>query len=517
MFPDTLYIASPNEGKLYTVENNKVVGSIYTVKQVCSLLVAQNMADVYTVNRDSNSITRINNDEVIGDIPVGNTPFAICEDPNGVIYVTNYSDNTVTLIENNQPYAYPINVDAGPKGIVSDSNGTIYVACYLSNTVVKIVNRTVVDRIQVPFNPEGITCDIQNNIWVTCSGSNCVVKITKGRKALTSPTGKRPVAVVVDTKMNVFVANYEDDTVTMLASENSYVEPTTIAVGDGPSAIAIDSKNMVYVLSTLSTEEVNVINPKSAMVVDRFHVCDSQSAFGDFTGCAAYNVFNPANSAVDKGVIANMTNILTSIKPRFEVTSCEDDGTTTILKIDSSFIDLNRFVKLTMNGVDMAADGTFTFPTSTYKTITNLELMGYYDTGETSLPFYFKPIVADKVFKASVGYVDENFENYVFISDVVVDFNSHDIVSKMFTTGPEGSHIVVLIPTRVSSKYKHNTVVNGRMSIGSGWTADNGNPNAIRIAAALPAGMANGKSIIFDPNKIDDDGARPFLFFFFVS
>jgi len=512
MFPDTLYIASPNEGKLYTVENNTVVGSIYTVKQVRSLLVAQNMADVYTVNRDTNNITRINNGEAIGDIPVGNTPFAICEDPNGVIYVTNYSDNTVTIIENNQPYTYPINVDAGPRGIVSDSNGTIYVACYLSNTVVKIVNKTVVDRIQVPFNPEGITCDIQNNIWVTCAGSNCVVKITKGRKALTCNTGKHPVAVVVDTKMNVFVANYEDDTVTMLASENSYAEPNTIAVGDGPSAIAIDSKNMVYVLSTLSSEEVNVINPKSAMVVDRFHVCDSQSAFGDFTGCAAYNVFNPSNSAADKSVIANMTNILTSIKPRFEVTSCEDDGVETVIKIDSSFIDMNRFVKLTMNGVDMAADGTFTFPTSTYQSFVVLELMGYYDTGETALPLYFKPLIADKIFKATVGYVDKNFANYVPVSEVMVDFNNHDIVSRMFMTGPEGSHIVVLIPTRVSIKYKHNTVVNGRMSIGTGWTADNGNPNAMLIAAALPAGAANGKSIIYDPNEIDDDGVRPFLF-----
>lgn len=467
MFPDNLYISDPTAGRLYVVENDIVTRSMSVPTEARAILVCQNMADIYTVNRDNNTVTRIQNGETIGDIKVGNAPYGICEDINGRIYVTNYSDQTVSVIENGKVVGLPIPVSGGPRGIVADYYGNVWVACFLTNTVVKIVNRVVVDEISVPYNPEGITCSPTNDIWVACSGSNVAVKITNGQKKLTIPTGKCPVAIVCDKKGNVFTANFEDDTVTMIATSEEN-QTAQIRVGDGPSAIAVNTNNLIYVTSNLSSEMVYKINPSTQQVINRIHVCKSQCAFGDFTGCAAFNVFYPNGKDGIGSTISTtaLNNVVQALKPTFKITELEEDGNTSRFSVASDLLDLSTFSRLVLNGVEASDDGTFTL--SSDQISSELQLVGYFSDSDNSNPIPFATLKYNSTFKAYVGLVDSSYSNYFQLKEKVVDFSQKDVVS-VFTQQPTDGHLIVLVPTRVFSQFKDGFMVQGNFNIGDSW------------------------------------------------
>lgn len=467
MFPDNLYISDPTAGRLYVVENDIVTRSMSVPTEARAILVCQNMADIYTVNRDNNTVTRIQNGETIGDIKVGNAPYGICEDINGRIYVTNYSDQTVSVIENGKVVGLPIPVSGGPRGIVADYYGNVWVACFLTNTVVKIVNRVVVDEISVPYNPEGITCSPTNDIWVACSGSNVAVKITNGQKKLTIPTGKCPVAIVCDKKGNVFTANFEDDTVTMIATSEEN-QTAQIRVGDGPSAIAVNTNNLIYVTSNLSSEMVYKINPSTQQVINRIHVCKSQCAFGDFTGCAAFNVFYPNGKDGIGSTISTtaLNNVVQALKPTFKITELEEDGNTSRFSVASDLLDLSTFSRLVLNGVEVSDDGTFTL--SSDQISSELQLVGYFSNSDNSNPIPFTTLKYNSTFKAYVGLVDSSYSNYFQLKEKVVDFSQKDVVS-VFTQQPTDGHLIVLVPTRVFSQFKDGFMVQGNFNIGDSW------------------------------------------------
>lgn len=471
-FLDDLYIIDPlfteTSGKLYKVENDVVntEKSLLVNKGARGVLVCQNQADVYTVNREHNSITRIRDGVSLGDIAVGRMPYGICEDIDGVIYVTNYADNTVSVIENGV-VTQTIPVIGGPRGIVADYYGNIWVACYLTNTVARITNKVLVDEIIVAYNPEGITCSPTNDIWVTCSGSNCVVKIARGKKDLTIDVGRCPVAVVSDKKGNVFTANYIDDTVTMISTSDGY-QTTAIRVGDGPSSIAINSEGSIYVLSSLSSELVYKINPAVLGTQDALKtmpVCKSQSAFADFTGCAAYNVFHPFGDGASSSVITGMVGAL---KPLFKVTDIEE-GLNYEFKLSSDLLDLENFDELKLNTILPDSNGKFTLTPE--QTGTSLDLVGKFNASEpdtTAIPFI--PVLLKGVFKAYVGVVDNNYLNYTKLAEKVIDFNNKDVVNT-FVKQTVSGHMVVLVPTRVLSEtdFTDGFMVQGSFNIADNW------------------------------------------------
>ena len=504
MFPDNLYISDPTGGVTYVVENDQVSKSFVTHTDVYGYLIAQNMQEVYTVNRINNSVTRYKNLQSIGDIPVGKSPWGICEDPAGKIYVTNYADNNVYVIENGIVTGH-VSVDRGPKGIVSDPNGVIYVACYISNTVCKLMNNVLVERIEVPFNPEGITCSPTGEVWVTCSGSNVVVKLMKNGNHLTVNVGKCPVAVVCDKKGNVFTANFEDDTVSQISTV-SRNQVTTIAVGDGPSAIAINSQGLIYVTSNLSGEKIYKINPKTSAVIDQIEVCKGQSAFGDFTGCATYNCFNPngANPTSGGGINdANVASVIQALKPTFKITSFEEntDGTYSI-KVASDSFDLSKFDHLTINGKnDVDASGAYKLEANDIGT--HISLVGYF-ADDTSDPVTFTPIAAASVFTVVVGLENEEYQNFV------------ELKASLVVKQPTSGHLLIYVPKRVFNTVKDGITVNGMQDIASAWTLPEGeDENNVKesISAAAPANL-NEKYEVLN-NYLVTNANQNWLFQFF--
>ena len=343
----TKYDGTVESNEESTVETTRTGNLANTALEPSSVMVSQDRVSVFVASRSKNCVyhykksSQTGKMELFQKIAVGLQPFAMCEDPHGNVYVANYGDNTVSKIEvpsfkkssataageeGQDKVVKTISVSAGPRDLVSDEDGAIWVACYLSHKidsrtgadlggiVSKIVNDTVVDSITVGLNPAAITCDESNTIWVANSGSNTVSRIVKSKKIADYQVGARPMALVCDSYGNVFTANYDADTVTVIETSTKALATgnnvTTIPVGDGPNAIGVNMEDDIYVVCGLENTVRKIIDKQ---VVSVIAVCDSPVAFGDFTGCAAYNTQNvmakPEKGTTDEKVQAALDKV----------------------------------------------------------------------------------------------------------------------------------------------------------------------------------------------------------------
>lgn len=331
-----------------------------------SILIHQDQVSVFIASVTENTITHylITSDgnlvyhQTIKAEEGINAPYGMCQDPSGNVYVANYGNDTVTKI--NVPTFGTLStaddysnagkvkvvknfkVDGGPRSVCSNSSGSIFVACSTGwaldangapvGGLVDVIQNDAVTRmggsssdykkgtgaIRVANNPYYVTCDNMDNLWVACFGSNVVTKISSKAmenyaKYLDIPVGYGPVAVVCDRECNAYVANYLGNSVTFINNKkieqgisDVSIVTTPIPVGDGPNAIDVVADNTVYVVNSLSNS-ISKIKDQKMMSDDpnTIIVCDSPSAIGDFTGCAAYNCFNTIKVGDDLADVKN--------------------------------------------------------------------------------------------------------------------------------------------------------------------------------------------------------------------
>ena len=352
---------------------------------------------------------------------------------------------------------------------------------------------------------------------MTCSGSNVVVKLMRNGTHLTIDTGKCPVAVVCDKRGNVFTANFEDDTVSMISTVNKN-KVTTIAVGDGPSALAINSQGFVYVTSNLSGEKLYKINPRNGLVIGQIEVCKGQSAFGDFTGCATYNCFNPSGGTSSSSIPdAVVGGVIQALNPTFNVTSFDEksDGSYAI-KVGSDMFDLSKFSRLTLNGVS-TVDESGAYILEANELGSSLTLVGYLSE-EDDNPVTFTSIPVASLFQVVIGLVDEDYGNWVKLNSLVVDFTKTK-VSSLIAKQPSKGYLLLFVPNRVYSLVKDGIVVQGMQDIATAWSkpeelSDEDYQNAISaISASIPAELKDKYQIL--SNWLLTNANENWLFQFF--
>ena len=324
-----------------------------------SVLIHQDQVSVFIASVTENTVTHyligsdgaLHQKKIIKAEEGINAPYGMCQDPSGNVYVANYGNDTVTKISvpafgtlsaddtsnvGSVKVVRNFKVDGGPRSVCSNSSGSVFVACSTGwaldangapvGGLVDVIQNDAVTRmggsssdydkgtgaIRVANNPYFVTCDNMDNIWVACFGSNVVTKISSKAmenyaKYLDIPVGRGPVAVVCDRECNAYVANYLGNSVTFINNKkieqgisDTSVITTPIPVGDGPNAIDVVSDNTVYVVNSLSNSITKIKDQK--ILSDNPNtiiVCDSPSAIGDFTGCAAYNCFNTIKTGDD--------------------------------------------------------------------------------------------------------------------------------------------------------------------------------------------------------------------------
>ena len=199
---------------------------------------------------------------VIGTVHVGYHPqFLAINRTTNTIYVSNQTDNTVTLINGNTngTLTVPIGSAPGPLAVNSTTN-LIYTSLSDSDSVAVINGANLqVHFVSTGHNPWMTTLDsIHNRIYAIDSGDATVTAIDGATEQThVVPVGRNPVGIAVNPGTNfVYIS---DNTSGVVTAMNALSFATgTLQAGSGASAMAVDARrNKIYVAdSTNSTVAV---------------------------------------------------------------------------------------------------------------------------------------------------------------------------------------------------------------------------------------------------------------------
>ena len=107
------------------------------------------------------------------------SPTGIIKDSVGNLYVSNFVQNSITVItnENTKKTFFKGAPLSGPSGLAVDNFNNIYVACYNSGKVIAISQdgsfKTILQKLSKPYC---LLIDAENNLYISEQGKNTVIK-----------------------------------------------------------------------------------------------------------------------------------------------------------------------------------------------------------------------------------------------------------------------------------------------------------------------------------------------------
>lgn len=187
---------------------------------------------VYVTNSGSNDVSVIDptTNKVVKSIPLGpdgKKPSAIMFVGASEVWVTNAETNNVSVIDTSTDTLKTLipNVGNGPSAIAPACGNEVYVALLGENKVrvLDAVTKGAGPLISVGLAPSAVAERSCGEVNVTNSGSNTVSVIDTAAKRVkeTIPVGGKPSAIIFSSE--VYVANADDDTVTVLNFDESTV------------------------------------------------------------------------------------------------------------------------------------------------------------------------------------------------------------------------------------------------------------------------------------------------------
>lgn len=202
--------------------------------------VEPNGTYAYVANRDDGTVSQVNISglSVSATIDVGDQPWGVAarydtENDMPVVYVTNYGDDTVTVIgEENQ--TSEIQVDNGPIGVAVTPDGSrVYVANFDDDTVSVIDTQTdtVIDTLNVGDGPWGVAIGAQGDyVYVTNSFSDTVTVIQTSDDTVvdTFSVGDQPRGVSAPVNGSfAYVVNQGDGSISRIDMDTDADDPVT--------------------------------------------------------------------------------------------------------------------------------------------------------------------------------------------------------------------------------------------------------------------------------------------------
>ena len=209
-------------------------------------------------------------------LTLGNNTQGIAIDPAlAKAYVTNFDDNTVSIIDINAlTVVATLNVAPKPRRIITDA-ATHRV--YLSNstapgtvTVIDGTTNTIVTTIAVGNDPRGLGSNFFiGEIFVSNVADNTISVINTATNvvAATIPVGKSPGGPDSnDILQKLYIPSFADNTVSVI-DEQTLALIATIPVGKGPGNAAIDGLDGKVYVNNQSDKTVSVISSTTDTVI----------------------------------------------------------------------------------------------------------------------------------------------------------------------------------------------------------------------------------------------------------
>jgi sugar lactone lactonase YvrE len=277
-----------------------------------------------------------------------NYPYGVAVDMSNNVYVGDTFNNVVrkyTPSGTNWVMTTLAGSFANPTGVAVDTNGNVYVVEFATSVIAKVTAGGVVSIMAGQANstgtndgngsaarfdyPNGLAVDSAGNVYVADSGNNTIRKITPGGMVSTvaglarvsggvDGTGSvarfsSPESVAVDGATNVYVADYDNDTIRRVTPAGVVttlggllgLQGDTDATGINarfnlPDGVAVDSNGVVYV----ADEDNMTIRQGALFVVPPVIVITSLSFSGNQF---EFNLTGPAGQTV---VVQESTNLI---------------------------------------------------------------------------------------------------------------------------------------------------------------------------------------------------------------
>ncbi|HLN33645.1 MAG TPA: tetratricopeptide repeat protein, partial [Nitrososphaeraceae archaeon] len=211
---------------------------------------------------------------------VGSDPFGMAFDrKNSILYVTNTKNNSISIIDTIKNNVNNINVGAWPNEIAFDDNEhkVFVVNTNLSKsgdvidgpssiTIINTLTNKSTENLTGGFGSYSMGLDtINNKIYVSNMDNNIDDSVTNGTVSILDYNGRilknitvniSPLEIAVNPYNGlVYVAHYDDDSVSIIDSRNDSVIQNLI-VGNGPNDIVVQNetndKSKIFVVNSLS-------------------------------------------------------------------------------------------------------------------------------------------------------------------------------------------------------------------------------------------------------------------------
>jgi gliding motility-associated-like protein len=278
-------------------------------------------AFAYVANANRISIVNTGNNTVVGNIPVGTTPYAVAATPDGQwIYVANQASSNVSVISTvSNTVIKTIPTGNNPAGIaVSPDGSTIYVVNGTSNdvSVIRTSDNTLFTTIKVGISPVGIAFSPDGTkAYVSNRNANNVAVINTASYTVLNyiTVGKSPesMAMLPDGSL-LYVANYNSNNVSVISTETGTVI-SSITVGVNPRGITISPDGGRAYVSNFGSNSVSVINTLTNSLIKTIVVGTSPQGISISPNGALVYVANYASTNIS--VIDVATNAVTGTIP----------------------------------------------------------------------------------------------------------------------------------------------------------------------------------------------------------
>ena len=298
--------------------------------------------DMYVINSGSNTLSLVDRlSGAMSTVPVGRIPSDVAVGGDNRIWVTNTADGTVSVFAADGTQVATISVGLAPSAIaVDDDNGWVYVTNFGDNSVSVIDpsdNRIAHTLSDVGLNPIDIGVGPQGKLYLTNfnGASITVVDPAAGYSIRTIALGaSNPHGIVAVNDGTVYVTHPLDDVVSILTPDvgGGYSQAAVTVLGS-PTGISYGAGG-IYVTTSSGVKALQLQGQHSA-VFGEFDEVNANSVFADDSGGVYFTsanddvltVADTINGTVERYDVGVISQHVTEINGNLVFTSTYDGAT----------------------------------------------------------------------------------------------------------------------------------------------------------------------------------------------